>query len=44
MTIHHPDIPRDLIEDFCRKHHIRKPSVFGSYVREDFGPEGTQLP
>jgi predicted nucleotidyltransferase len=34
-----PDIPKDLIEDFCRRHHIRKLSVFGSYLREDFGPE-----
>jgi uncharacterized protein len=34
-----PDIPKDLIKDFCRKHHIRKLSVFGSYLREDFGPE-----
>ncbi len=34
-----PIIPNDLIEDFCRKHHIRKLSIFGSYLREDFGPE-----
>jgi predicted nucleotidyltransferase len=34
-----PIIPRDLIEDFCRKHHIKKLSVFGSYIRDDFGPE-----
>ncbi len=34
-----PDIPKDLIRQFCRKHHIRKLSVFGSYLREDFGPE-----
>jgi predicted nucleotidyltransferase len=39
MTRHHPDIPKDLIEEFCRKHHIRKLSIFGSYLREDFGPE-----
>jgi uncharacterized protein len=34
-----PDIPKDLIREFCRKHHIRKLSVFGSYLREDFGPD-----
>ncbi len=34
-----PDIPKKLIEEFCRKHHIRKLSIFGSYLREDFGPE-----
>jgi uncharacterized protein len=39
MNQERPDIPKDLIEDFCRKHHIRKLSIFGSYLREDFGPE-----
>lgn len=34
-----PDIPKDLIREFCRRHHIRKLSVFGSYLREDFGPD-----
>ncbi len=34
-----PDIPKELIEDFCRRHHIRKLSIFGSYLREDFGAE-----
>jgi len=34
-----PDIPKDVIESFCRRHHITKLSVFGSYLREDFGPE-----
>jgi uncharacterized protein len=27
------------IEEFCRKHHIRKLSFFGSVLRDDFGPE-----
>jgi len=34
-----PIIPNNFIKDFCRKHHIRKLSIFGSYLREDFGPE-----
>jgi uncharacterized protein len=34
-----PGIPKDLIREFCRKYHIRKLSIFGSYLREDFGPE-----
>jgi len=34
-----PDIPKNLIEEFCRKHHIRKLSIFGSYLRDDFGPD-----
>ena len=27
------------IAEFCRKHHIRKLSLFGSVLREDFRPE-----
>ena len=27
------------IAAFCRKHHIRKLSLFGSVLRDDFGPE-----
>ena len=27
------------IGEFCRKHHIRKLAVFGSALREDFGPD-----
>ena len=34
-----PDIPKELIEEFCRRHHIRKLSILGSYLTEDFGPE-----
>ena len=32
-------IPRDAIAAFCRKHGIRKFSLFGSVLRDDFGPE-----
>jgi uncharacterized protein len=32
-------IPPGQIEAYCRKHHIRKLSLFGSVLREDFGPE-----
>ena len=31
-------IPRDKIANFCRRHHIRKLSLFGSVLRDDFGP------
>jgi uncharacterized protein len=34
-----PNIPKELIEAFCRRRHIRKLSIFGSYLREDFGPD-----
>ncbi len=27
------------LEGFCRRHHIRKLSIFGSALREDFGPD-----
>ena len=26
------------IRDFCRKHHIRRLALFGSVLRDDFGP------
>lgn len=30
------EIPHDKIEAFCRNHHIRKLSLFGSVLRKDF--------
>jgi predicted nucleotidyltransferase len=30
---------RKIIEEFCIRHHIVKLSIFGSALREDFGPE-----
>ena len=27
------------LEAFCRRHHIRKFALFGSVLRDDFGPE-----
>lgn len=32
-------IDRAKIDTFCKKHHIRKLSFFGSVLREDFGPQ-----
>lgn len=32
------EIPRDKVAEFCRRHHIRKFALFGSVLREDFGP------
>ena len=32
-------IPQDQTADFCRRHHIRKLSLFGSVLRDDFGPD-----
>ena len=33
------EVPQDKIADFCRRQHIRKLSLFGSVLRDDFGPE-----
>lgn len=32
-------IPREAIAAFCRRHHIRKLSLFGSVLRDDFRPD-----
>ena len=32
-------VPKDKIADFCKRHHIRKLSFFGSVLRDDFKPE-----
>ena len=29
----------DKIAEFCRWHHVRRLSLFGSVLRDDFGPE-----
>lgn len=39
MKPERPVIPKDLIEDFCKRHHITKLALFGSYLRDDFSPE-----
>jgi len=39
MTYHGIEIPKDQIAEFCRKNHIKKLALFGSILREDFGPE-----
>ncbi len=35
----HIEIPRERIAEFCRKHRIRRLSLFGSVLREDFRPD-----
>jgi hypothetical protein len=32
-------LPHEQIRAFCRKHRIRRMLLFGSVLREDFGPE-----
>lgn len=36
MNRHGLKIPKEKIAGFCRRHHIRKLSLFGSVLREDF--------
>lgn len=33
------EIPKEQIAEFCRRHNIRKLSLFGSVLSEDFGPQ-----
>ena len=35
----HIALPKGKIAEFCKQHHIRKLSLFGSYLHGDFGPE-----
>ncbi len=32
-------IDRDKIAEFCRRHHMKRLSLFGSILCDDFGPE-----
>jgi predicted nucleotidyltransferase len=38
MTYHGIDIPPERIAEFCRQNHIRRLALFGSILRDDFGP------
>jgi hypothetical protein len=38
MNRHGIEIPQDQIAEFCRRHQIRRLALFGSILREDFGP------
>ena len=33
------EIPKDRIADFCRRNRIRRLALFGSVLRDDFGPD-----
>lgn len=33
------NIPKAEIAAFCQRHHIRRLALFGSVLREDFGPD-----
>ncbi|MBI4198026.1 MAG: nucleotidyltransferase family protein [Chloroflexi bacterium] len=35
----HIPIPKDLVAEFCQRHHIRTLALFGSVLRDDFRPD-----
>ena len=35
----HISIDREAVSAFCRRHHIKRLALFGSVLRDDFGPE-----
>ena len=40
MTMHHSiDVSQRTITEFCRRHRVRRLSLFGSILRDDFGPD-----
>lgn len=39
MVSRNIDVPVEKIADFCRKWKVRQFSLFGSVLREDFGPD-----
>jgi len=39
MRHHAIDLPKRRIGAFCRRNHIRTLALFGSILREDFGPK-----
>lgn len=34
-----PKLDRDAIAEFCRRHRIQRLALFGSVLRDDFGPQ-----
>jgi len=32
-------LDKKIIAEFCRRHHIRRLALFGSVLRDDFGPD-----
>jgi len=39
MIRHGIEIPTEKIAEFCRRNHIRRLAFFGSFLRDDFGPD-----
>jgi hypothetical protein len=39
MSQAHIEVPKERIAEFCRRNHIRRLSLFGSVLRDNFGPD-----
>ncbi len=39
MTNHTVTLPHRQLAAFCQKYHVRRLSLFGSVLRDDFGPD-----
>jgi predicted nucleotidyltransferase len=39
LELHGVVLSRSWIAEFCRRHHVRRLALFGSILRDDFGPE-----
>ena len=34
-----PELPKDELAQYCREHNVRKLSIFGSALSDEFGPD-----
>lgn len=39
MALPQIDVPRERVTEFCQRWHVRELALFGSVLRDDFGPE-----
>ncbi|MCA9289281.1 MAG: nucleotidyltransferase family protein [Phycisphaerales bacterium] len=39
MRLHDVDIPEEQLTAFCRRHRLKRLALFGSILRDDFGPD-----
>jgi hypothetical protein len=39
VEFHGIELSRSWIAEFCRRHHVRRLALFGSVLRDDFGPD-----
>ena len=39
MSYHGLEIPQQAIAEFCSRNHVRRLALFGSILRDDFGPD-----